>query len=141
MKKIVALFILIALSIVTFTSCGTKTLAEITSVNKGGGELRLEIDSYTTVELYFYGDTNYDGQSYTNCCRVLTRYYKSSPTSPTGKIFDSYDEYTIPCTITEHTVVLNGIDVYNYSIESKGKYEYVVFSKPLLGSTSWYINK
>ena len=122
--------------------CGAKTLSEITSYQKGGGSLRQEVDEYTTVEVAFYGEeASYDGQ--TNCCIVTTLHYKDNPASPSGKLMDpdATEVEIMPCTFDEIFLTLNGIDNYTYSVEKEGKYEYVVFSKPFLGYTKWYVDK
>ena len=55
MKKVLVLLLVIVLS-VTLVACGERTLAEITSYQEGGGNLRQEVDKYTVVEVQFYGE-------------------------------------------------------------------------------------
>ena len=144
MKKVSRLIVvaLLALLVFTLSGCGEKTLAEITSVKKGGGSLRCEVDEYTVLKVTFYGnEQSPDGQ--TNCCTVKTLHYKESSASSSGKVMDkdATESVDIPCTFTENTLTLNGFDNYTYSVEQIGEREYVVFSKPFLGLTKWYIDK
>ena len=128
MKKILVLLLVIVLE-VTLVECGARTLAEITSHQEGGGNLRQEVDKYTVVEVQFYGEKpGYDGQ--TNCCTVTTRHYKDNPASPSGKLMDpnAAEIVNIPCTFDENTLTLNGFDNYTYSVEEIGESEYVVYA-------------
>ena len=141
MKRIVALLLVLVL-VLGLAGCGAKTLSEITSYQKGGGSLRKEIDDYTVVEVAFYGEeASNDGQ--TNCCIVTIRHYYDNPASPSGKVMDknATEVVNIPCTFDEYSLTLNGIDNYTYFVEKEEKYEYVVFSKPFLGYTKWYVDK
>lgn len=141
MKKVLVLLLVIVLS-VTLVACGERTLAEITSYQEGGGNLRQKVDKYTVVEVQFYGEkAGYDGQ--TNCCTVTTCHYKDNPVSATGIQMDpnATEIVNIPCTFDESTLTLNGFDNYFYSVEEIGESEYVVFSKPFLGQTKWKVDK
>ena len=142
MKKPILLLLLVFLLIFSLAGCGQKTLAEITNAKKGGGTLQRSIDDDTIMSVQFYGkDACEDG--HTNCCYVVTRHYKDSPVSSTGKIMDTSatEVEHIPCSFTENTLTLNNFDNYTYTVEKSGEREYVVFSKPFLGFTSWPINK
>ena len=136
-KVCIVLFLAVFIAVALVSCGGPKTLAEIT---KGSADLRYRADFYTVYYLNFYGETNYDGGEETNCCKVRVNYYKDAPWSPSGKIIDDWDEYTVPCKISEHMLTLNYFDMYYYNVETIGDDEYVVFSKPLLGTTKWEID-
>lgn len=141
MKQVLAVLLALVL-VLGLVGCGAKTLSEITSYQKGGGSLRKWIDDYTVVEVAFYGEeASNDGQ--TNCCIVTTRHYYDNPASPSGKLMDTdaTEVVEIPCTFDENSLTLNATDNYTYSIEKGKKSEYVVFSKPFLGYTKWYVDK
>jgi hypothetical protein len=141
MKKFLIVFLVVLLALCSF-GCKPKeiTLAELTSRKEGGGPLRYEKDSYTIVEVYFYGSKG-DSDGKTNYCYVQTNYYKYSPSSPSGKMYDHCETAEYSCTFTDCTLTIDGSDNYSYSVETRDGKDYVVFSKPFLGVTEWYIDK
>ena len=138
MKKVLVAFLAL-LMLVSLCGCGAKTLDDLTAAKKGGGPLFYEKDEYTIINVYFYGENSTDGKQ--NCCVVKTNYYIKADYSPSGKVFDRCEEVEYPCTFTDTSLTLNGVDNYTYSVEKVGEREYVVFSKPFLGVTRWLINK
>jgi len=141
-KKQLLISISIILMLVICSGCGSKTLYEITEPKKGGS-LRIEEDKYNVIEITFYGEKQTCPEGKNNCCHVIHRVYKDSASSPSGVIMDTKKSTTecIPCVFDDVSLTLNGVDNYTYTLETKGEYEYVVFSKELLGHTYWYIDK
>lgn len=147
MKKkiviIIGIVIAIALAAVlsfVFFGNNERTLEEITLGKHGGGRLRYEVDQYTTIEVYFVSSSK-NGDEREGICYVSTNHYKKASYSASGKIFDYADTKEYPCTFTDYSLTINGIDHYTYHTETRGDKEYVVFSKPFLGLTTWYIDK
>lgn len=135
------LIVLVALVLVfVFFVNGGKTLDKITSAKAGGGPLRYEKDAYTVVEVSFTSNSK-DGGTHKGVCHVTTNYYKASTASSSGKIFDKYTSEDIPCSFTDCTLTLNGTNNYTYSVVKHNGKQYVKFSKPFMGATSWYIDK
>lgn len=119
---------------------GERTLEEITSAKAGGGNLRYEVDDYTIVEISFESNSK-NGDKREGTCYVSTNYYKKASYSASGKVFDRCDTTEIPCSFTDYSLTLNGFDHYTYEVTQFSGKEYVKFSKPFMGQTSWYINK
>jgi ABC-type antimicrobial peptide transport system permease subunit len=147
MKKkiviIIGIVIAIALAAVllfVFFGNNERTLEEITLRKHGGGRLRYEVDQYTTIEVYFVSSSK-NGDEREGICYVSTNHYKKASYSASGKIFDYADTKEYPCTFTDYSLTINGIDHYTYHTETRSDKEYVVFSKPFLGLTTWYIDK
>lgn len=135
------LLVLLVLALVfVFFINGEKTLEEITSAKSGGGSLRYELNDYTIVEVWF-SSTSKKGDEREGICYIQTNYYKKASYSASGKVFDYCDTQEIPCTFTDYSLTLNGIDHYTYEVKTLNGKEYVVFSKPFYGVTSWPINK
>lgn len=126
MKKFFAL-VLAIIMIISLVGCGKKTLVDYFVIKSS-------IDDYTNIEAFFYGDNPCD-EGHNNCCCLIMRYYKDALYTPTGRVQDRFEETHIPCTVTENTLVLNGIDRYNYTINEEDKI--VVFSKPFFEITEW----
>ena len=123
-----------------FFGHGERTLEEITSAKAGGGCLRYTVDNYTTVEISFTSHSK-NGDEREGTCFVSKNYYKKASYSASGKVFDHCDTQEIPCSFTDYSLTLNGIDHYTYKVIQFNGSEYVEFSKPFMGQTSWYINK
>ena len=117
-----------------------RTLEEITLGKHGGGCLRYEVDQYTIIEVYFVSSGK-NGDEREGICYVSANHYKKASYSASGKIFDYADTKEYPCTFTDYSLTINGIDHYTYHTETRSDKEYVVFSKPFWGLTTWYINK
>lgn len=117
-----------------------RTLEEITLAKYGGGSLRYEVDSYTVIEVDFVSNSK-NGDEREGVCYVQINYYKKASYSASGKVFDYCDTREYPCTFTDYSLTINGVDHYTYHTETRNEREYVVFSKPFLGVTNWYIDK
>ena len=135
----VAVVIAVILCIVFFGG-NERTLEEITLGKYGGGHLRYEVNKYKIVEIYFES-TSKNGDEREGICHVQTNYYKEASYSPSGKIFDYCDEKEYECSFTDYSLTLGLADNYTYSVEVRNDKEYVVFSKPFFGMTSWYVSK
>ncbi|MBQ6898989.1 MAG: hypothetical protein IJN70_08405 [Clostridia bacterium] len=127
--------IAVALCFVIFGN-SDRTLEEITL----GGNLRYELDDYTIVNIYFKS-TEKNGDERVGTCYVSISYYKDAIYSPSGKVLDYSDTEEYDCTFTDDYLTLGLFDNYIYTVENRGDKEYVVFSKPFFGNTSWYVNK
>lgn len=136
---VLLVLLVVALVFVFFINKET-TLEEITSAKSGGGSLRYELDNYTIIEVSFSSNGK-KGDEREGVCYFQTNYYKKSSASASGKVFDYCDTKEIPCTFTDYSLTLNGIDHYTYEVKTLNGREYVVFSKPFYGVTSWHINK
>ena len=145
-KKILIISGIVAVVAIVVTVCfilfgnSDRTLEEITLSEYGGGNLRYELDDYTTVNIYFMS-TEKDGDERVGTCYVRTSYYKDAIYSPSGKVLDYSDTDEYDCTFTDKFLTLGLFDSYTYTVENLGDREYVVFSKPFFGMTNWYIDK
>ena len=139
---VAAVALIVVLSIVIFGNSGksVKTLEEITISKHGGGPLRYEVDDYTVIEIDFLSNGEKDDER-EGTCYVTIRYYKKASYSATGKVSDHVDTKEYPCTFTDYSLTINGVDHYTYYTETRNGREYVVFSKPFFGLKSWYVNK
>lgn len=146
MKKkiliIASIILAIAIAVTLLIIFGNKerTLEEITLGKYGGGRLRYEVDSYTIIEVCFESNSK-DGDERDGICYVYTNHYKKASNSASGKVFDYCDTKKYPCTFTDYSLTINGVDHYTYHTETRNAKEYVVFSKPFLGLTTWYVDK
>ena len=131
--------IAVALCFVIFGN-SDRTLEEITLSEYGGGSLRYELDSHTIINIHFVSNER-NGDERVGTCYVITSYYKNSIVSPSGKVLDYSDTKKYDCSFTDDYLTLGLFDNYIYTVENRGDKEYVVFSKPFFGNTSWYVNK
>ena len=136
----VLIVLLVVALLFVFVGKRERTLEEITLGKYGGGRLRYEVDDYTIIEVYFVSDGKKGDEREGVCC-VTINYYKKASYSASGKVFDRYEEKEYPCTFTDYSLTINGFDHYTYELETRNGREYVVFSKPFLGVTAWYVNK
>lgn len=135
----VILIVLIALVLVFVFFINGRTLEEITT-GRFGGRLTFELDYYTVYKVHFES-TSKSGDTHEGLCVVWTYHYKKSSASPTGKIIDYCETEEIPCSFTSSTLILNGIDRYDYKVVKSNGIKYVEFSKPFMGLTSWEIDR
>ena len=123
--------IVVALCFILFGN-SDRTLEEITLSEYGGGNLRYELDDYTTVNIYFMS-TEKDGDERVGTCYVRTSYYKDAIYSPSGKVLDYFDTEEYDFSFTDISLTLDLFDSYTYTVENRGDREYIVFFKPFFG--------